>query len=60
MFCVLTAFALWRLYHHVQKDIRTRKKRADKHVRDWWDCRNISVHLDQGMFGNYYRLSLYD
>ena len=60
MFCVLTAFALWRLYRHVQKDIRYRKMFADKHVRDWWDCRNISVHLDQGMFGNYYRLSLYD
>ena len=60
MFCVLTAFALWRMYHHVQKDIRTRKKLADKHVRDWRDRRNISVHMDRGLFGNYYSLRFND
>lgn len=60
MFCVLTAFALWRLFRYAQKDIRSRKMFADRHVRDWWDRRNISVHLDQGMFGNYYRLNLHD
>ena len=60
MFCVFTALALWRLFRYVQKDIQTRKMFADKHVRVWQDCRNISVNLNQGIFGNYYSLKLHD